>query len=368
MLPACNRGAGANLCAPDVCKTPPPLVVGHPQPYTNRAAHNIAVPFSPVVFICGLNALHLMSKSPVTTGDEKGIFGPGPMRVGAFVEGNPIVFVDGIAAVNQTCPASGNQANAQGAALVPDAVNVFYTHAAGAQSGAGPSRRGAAGAGRRPRGAAGVARRAAASDRDDARRRDRTPPHRRLHRRSVDAPPQRGAPARGRGDARPRPRSARQPGGRSRRRPRACRRLPPRGRRARDRDRRRRRRDRSPEPPRAPLPGAARRARRRRHGLRGRALRRQPEGPRPRRGGRRAHLRQGLRAAGPPRPRRARRALRHRGDLHLPSETPTPGPAGGAPVEGRGVAPDLALADLPASRHLPHGPLPRCPLPRCPLP
>jgi carboxyl-terminal processing protease len=135
MLPACNRGVGANLCAPDVCKTPPPPVVGHPQPYVNRAAHAIAVPFSPTTFICGLPALHLLSKSPVTTGDEPGIFGPGPMRVGAFVVGNPIVFVDGIPGVNLTCVASGNQANAMGAALVPDAVNVFYTLADGAGGG-----------------------------------------------------------------------------------------------------------------------------------------------------------------------------------------------------------------------------------------
>src|ERR1700733_14288745 len=132
MLPAAHRGVGENLCFPDVCKTPPPPVIGHPQPYVNVAAPALGVPFSPTVFICMVNALHVMSKVPVTTGDEPGIFGPGPKRVGAFVAGNPIVSVDMLPAVNLTCPATGNGANAAGAALVPDAVNVFYTHAGGA--------------------------------------------------------------------------------------------------------------------------------------------------------------------------------------------------------------------------------------------
>src|SRR5262245_20696679 len=126
---ACNRGAGANVCAPDVCKTPPPPVVGHPEPYTNYGWNCTAVPFSPTVFICMLNALHVRSVMPKTTGDEKGIFGPGPMRRGAFTAGVPGVFVDGIPAVSLTCPATGNQANAAGAALIPSAVNVYYNYA-----------------------------------------------------------------------------------------------------------------------------------------------------------------------------------------------------------------------------------------------
>jgi carboxyl-terminal processing protease len=139
VLPACNKGSGANICAPDVCKTPPPPVVGRPVPYTNRSAHAIAVPFSPTTFLCMLPALHLMSKIPVTTGDEPGIFGPGPKRVGAFIEGNPNVFVDMIPAVNLTCAATGNAANATGAALVPDAVNVFYNLAGGLVDGREPA-------------------------------------------------------------------------------------------------------------------------------------------------------------------------------------------------------------------------------------
>src|SRR5579864_4399695 len=126
MLPACNRGSGANLAYADVCKTPPPPVIGRPVPYTNRGAHAIAVPFSPFVFVCMLPALHLMSKVPVTTGDDAGIFGPGPKRLSAFVAGNPLVYVDMIPATNLTCPSTGNASNATTGALVPDVVNVFY--------------------------------------------------------------------------------------------------------------------------------------------------------------------------------------------------------------------------------------------------
>jgi carboxyl-terminal processing protease len=125
MLPAANRGAGANLCAPDVCTT----AGGAPAPFVNDAAHAMAVPFSPVVFVSMMNALNLLSEIPLTTGDEPGVLGPGPMLAGAFVTGNPVVNVDGVPAVNLTCVATGNAGNAVGAALVPDVVNVFYCHA-----------------------------------------------------------------------------------------------------------------------------------------------------------------------------------------------------------------------------------------------
>src|SRR5262249_23331515 len=130
MLRAANRGEGENICAPDVCRTPPPNPPGIPRPYRNKGAHSQAENFSPNVFVCSMNALHIMSKIPSTTGDEPGILGPGPMREGAFQVGNPIVRVNMIPGVNMTCPATGNKANAKGAALVPDTVNVFYTYAA----------------------------------------------------------------------------------------------------------------------------------------------------------------------------------------------------------------------------------------------
>jgi carboxyl-terminal processing protease len=142
MLPANNRGPGANLCAPDVCFTPPPPVKnkGRPVPYVDRANHSQAVPFSPTVRICGLNALYVTSQVPVTTGDDAGVNGPGPKRVGKFTSGNPIVKVDGIPGTNLTSPATGNAGNASGAALVPDQIIVRYTRAGAiAQSGEGAS-------------------------------------------------------------------------------------------------------------------------------------------------------------------------------------------------------------------------------------
>lgn len=125
MLPAANRGVGQNICAPDVCLTPPPPP--KPIPYTNIGMHSMAVNFSPNIYICALNALHIQSIIPTTLGDQPGIFGPGPMRVGQFQVGNPIVMVNMIPGVNLTCPATGNAMNAAGASIVPDVVNVFYT-------------------------------------------------------------------------------------------------------------------------------------------------------------------------------------------------------------------------------------------------
>jgi carboxyl-terminal processing protease len=127
MLPAAHRGEGENICEPDVCLTPPSPPI--PIPYTNVAAHGQAVDFSPNVYICNLNALHLMSTIPTTSGDDPGTFGPGPKEVGVFMDGNPIVFVNMLPGINLTCPAGGNDMNAEGGSLVPDVVNVFYSYA-----------------------------------------------------------------------------------------------------------------------------------------------------------------------------------------------------------------------------------------------
>lgn len=129
MLPAANRGAGQNICAPDVCLTPPSP--GVPIPYVNIALHAQAVLTSPTVSVCMLPALTIASIIPTTQGDEPGTLHPVTTEVGTFVTGNPIVFIDNLPAINLTCLATGNAMNApSGAHLVPDAVNVFYTYAA----------------------------------------------------------------------------------------------------------------------------------------------------------------------------------------------------------------------------------------------
>lgn len=125
MLPAANRGAGQNLCFPDVCLTPP--APGVPVPYLNVGPHAMAARFSPTVMVCGLPALNLGSQITMTTGDEPGKLHPTTKGKGTFTAGCPSVFVDRLPAINLTCPTTGNKMNAPvGAHLVPNVVNVFY--------------------------------------------------------------------------------------------------------------------------------------------------------------------------------------------------------------------------------------------------
>jgi len=136
MLPASNRGVGMNMGFPDVCNTPVgPATV--PIPYPNIGLNAQAVPFSPVVKVSGMNALNMASKIPLTSGDEAGVAHPTIKGPGSYVMGNPIVHIDRMAAINLTCPTTGNNMNdALGAVLVPSAVNVFYCWAAPGTSGA----------------------------------------------------------------------------------------------------------------------------------------------------------------------------------------------------------------------------------------
>jgi carboxyl-terminal processing protease len=131
MLPASNRGCGINIGFPDVCLTP---IAGVPVPipYPNFAAHAMAVPFAVTVTVTGMNALNQGSLIPMTSGDEPGVAHPTIKGTGAFTMGNPIVFIEGLPGINLLCPTTGNNMNdGLGAVLVPDAVNVFYTYAAG---------------------------------------------------------------------------------------------------------------------------------------------------------------------------------------------------------------------------------------------
>ena len=130
MLPACNRGAGANIHTPDVCLTPPVPV---PVPYVNTAFNATAVAFVPHVFVAGLNAHNLATMLATSTGDEAGVAHWTIMGWSKYVVGNPIVNVGMLPGENLTCASIGNNGNAgAGACLVPSAVNVFYTDAAAA--------------------------------------------------------------------------------------------------------------------------------------------------------------------------------------------------------------------------------------------
>lgn len=129
MLPACNRGAGANIHAPDVCLTLPPIPP-IPIPYVNTAYNATAVNFVPHVFVAGLNAHNLGTILAASTGDERGVAHWTILGWSKYIVGNPIVNVGMLPGENLTCASIGNKGNAPaGACLIPSAVNVFYTDA-----------------------------------------------------------------------------------------------------------------------------------------------------------------------------------------------------------------------------------------------
>ncbi|MDI1480867.1 S41 family peptidase [Polyangium sp. y55x31] len=129
MLPASNRGVGMNFGFPDVCLTPTP-VGPVPIPYPNIAMNAQASVFSPIVKVSGVHALNLGSMIAMTSGDEAGTAHWTVKGPGKYIMGNPIVFVDKMPAISLTCPTMGNTGNnALGAVVVPSAVNVFYTYA-----------------------------------------------------------------------------------------------------------------------------------------------------------------------------------------------------------------------------------------------
>ncbi len=130
MLPASNRGAGQNLCFPDVCLTPAPPAPPVPIPYPNIAMNCQATGFAPNVKVSGMNALNLGSRIPVTMGDEAGAAHPTKKGGAGYTMGNPVVSINKLPAINLTCPTNGNNMNAPlGAVLVPSAVNVLYCRA-----------------------------------------------------------------------------------------------------------------------------------------------------------------------------------------------------------------------------------------------
>lgn len=132
MLPASNRGAGMNLCFPDVCNTPVgPATV--PIPYPNIAMNAQALNFSMVVKVSMMNALNLGSVIPMTNGDQAGVAHSTIMGQAKYIMGNPLIFIDKQPGICLLCPTNGNNMNAPlGAVIVPSAVNVFYTFVADA--------------------------------------------------------------------------------------------------------------------------------------------------------------------------------------------------------------------------------------------
>lgn len=126
MLPACNRGAGANVHIFDVCLTPP--VPPRPVPYVNKAFNITGFLFVPNVFITNLPAHNIGTWLMTSTGDEAGVLHWTIKGWSRYITGNPIVFIGMLPGEHLTCRSIGNRGNApKGACAIPSAVNVFYT-------------------------------------------------------------------------------------------------------------------------------------------------------------------------------------------------------------------------------------------------
>jgi carboxyl-terminal processing protease len=129
MFPASVRGPGQNVCAPDVCLTPP---VPTPVPYVNVGFHAVAVAHSTVVMFGGMFALNLGSTLAMTTGDEPGVAGGvisgTVMSTGFFITGSPIVMVQGLPAIRLTSVATGNNNNAWGSVTTPGVPTVLVAY------------------------------------------------------------------------------------------------------------------------------------------------------------------------------------------------------------------------------------------------
>ncbi len=126
MLPASNHGMGGTFGFPDVCATPP---TGAPIPYPNLGLWAMSVPFAIKTYLSFVNAINLGSVILLTMGDQAGVMSPfmGPALT---TMGNPTVFIEGLPAVNLLCPTTGNNMiNALGCVAVPSVTNVFFTHA-----------------------------------------------------------------------------------------------------------------------------------------------------------------------------------------------------------------------------------------------
>jgi carboxyl-terminal processing protease len=128
MLPAVNKGVGANMGFPDVCLTPAPPGPPVPLPYPNVAMHAMAAPFAPNVLISMMPALNVGSLIPMTSGMEPGLAHPFYKQMGMFLVGDPTVMVNALPGVALTHPTTGNMANnAVGVVAVPSITTVFYS-------------------------------------------------------------------------------------------------------------------------------------------------------------------------------------------------------------------------------------------------
>ncbi|MEM1030874.1 MAG: S41 family peptidase [Myxococcota bacterium] len=127
MLPAINRGVGGTLAFPDVCMTPMvPSPV--PIPYPNLGFTAMSVPFSPKVMLSMVNAINMATGLNLTTGDEGGVAHPTIKGMARYSMGNPVVMIHMLPGIMLCALSTGNNFNAPlGANLIPSVTNVFFT-------------------------------------------------------------------------------------------------------------------------------------------------------------------------------------------------------------------------------------------------
>jgi len=127
MMPAANKGVGTSTGFPDVCTTPVGPVPT-PIPYPNLAMNAQAIPFTPTIKICMVNALNMGAKPTMTSGMEGGVAHPLLKGPGGYTMGNPTIHLEKMPAIHLLCPTNGNSFNNPvGAVLVPSVVNVLFT-------------------------------------------------------------------------------------------------------------------------------------------------------------------------------------------------------------------------------------------------
>jgi hypothetical protein len=125
----CQLG-GANLCFPDVCKTPTPAGPV-PIPYPNNSQPTVAVPACYTILMGGGPAHNMLSSPPISSGDNAGVamgvasgMVMGPTK---HMMGSTVLLLKGMPATRMLDMTGHNGAtpNGVGATLVPGQTKVI---------------------------------------------------------------------------------------------------------------------------------------------------------------------------------------------------------------------------------------------------
>ena len=124
MMPMVTKAGGATLGVVDTCKVPtPPLGTPTPTPFACAGQMPMAQLGSPKVLVQNMETVTVMSKIPLSSGNEAGVLGGvvSGVNVGeiGFPLGSSKVLAEGKAVIYVTAPAAHNGSNAnQPAGLV----------------------------------------------------------------------------------------------------------------------------------------------------------------------------------------------------------------------------------------------------------